>query len=114
MHKDRLRLVYSPSDLNAFLENECITWLDRYDREFPGVLVRDEATEEEDEVVQGACDVHKWKVLAAFQEQGDVANHQGLANRIISPEAGHLGNRGVVQRRQRLGGMLNYYFRAAA
>ena len=41
-------------------------------------------------------------------------NHQGLANRIISPEAGHLGNRGVVQRRQRLGGMLNYYFRAAA
>ena len=41
-------------------------------------------------------------------------NHQGLANRIISPEAAHLGNRGVVQRRQRLGGMLNYYFRAAA
>ena len=31
-------------------------------------------------------------------------NHQGLANRLISPEAGHLGNAGVVQRRQRLGG----------
>src|SRR5437879_10853769 len=30
-------------------------------------------------------------------------NHQGLANRLISPEAGHLGNAGVVQRRQRLG-----------
>ena len=41
-------------------------------------------------------------------------NHQGLANRIISPEAGHLGNAGLVQRRQRLGGMLNYYYRAAA
>ncbi len=41
-------------------------------------------------------------------------NHQGLANRLISPEAGHLGNAGVVQRRQRLGGMLNYYYRAAA
>jgi len=40
-------------------------------------------------------------------------NHQGLANRLISPEAGHLGNAGVVQRRQRLGGMLNYYYRAA-
>jgi transposase InsO family protein len=40
-------------------------------------------------------------------------NHQGLANRIISPEAGHLGNEGEVQRRQRLGGMLNYYYRAA-
>lgn len=41
-------------------------------------------------------------------------NHQGLANRLISPETGHLGNCGVVQRRQRLGGMLNYYYRAAA
>jgi hypothetical protein len=41
-------------------------------------------------------------------------NHQGLANRIIGPEAGHLGNGGVVQRRQRLGGILNYYYRAAA
>lgn len=41
-------------------------------------------------------------------------NHQGLANRLISPEAGHLGNAGPVQRRQRLGGMLNYHFRAAA
>ena len=41
-------------------------------------------------------------------------NHQGLANRLISPEPGHLGNAGEVQRRQRLGGMLNYYYRAAA
>ena len=41
-------------------------------------------------------------------------NHQGLANRLISSEAGHLGNTGVVQRRQRLGGTLNYYYRAAA
>ena len=41
-------------------------------------------------------------------------NHQGLSNRLISPEVGHLGNAGVVQRRQRLGGMLNYYYRAAA
>jgi putative transposase len=41
-------------------------------------------------------------------------NHQGLANRLISPEVGHLGNTGAVQRRQRLGGTLNYYYRAAA
>jgi transposase InsO family protein len=41
-------------------------------------------------------------------------NHQGLANRLISPEAGHLGNAGLVQRRQRLSGMLNYYYRSAA
>jgi len=41
-------------------------------------------------------------------------NHQGLANQLISPEPGHLGNAGEVQRRGRLGGMLNYYYRAAA
>ena len=41
-------------------------------------------------------------------------NHQGLANQLISPEAGHLRGAGKVQRRQRLGGMLNYYYRDAA
>ena len=40
-------------------------------------------------------------------------NHQGLANQLISPEPGHLGSTGEVQRRERLGGMLNYYYRAA-
>ena len=41
-------------------------------------------------------------------------NHQGLKNRLISPQAGHLGSTGEIQRRQRLGGMLNYYYRSAA
>ena len=41
-------------------------------------------------------------------------NHQGLANRLICPEPDDLANTGVVQRRKRLGGMLNYYYRAAA
>ncbi len=41
-------------------------------------------------------------------------NHQGLANRIICPEASHLRSSGAIQRRQRLGGMLNYYHRNAA
>ena len=41
-------------------------------------------------------------------------NHQGLANQLISPEPGHLSNTGKVERRQRLGGMLSYYYRAAA
>ena len=40
-------------------------------------------------------------------------NHQGLANRIIDPEPGCGRNTGAVERRQRLGGMLNYYYRAA-
>jgi hypothetical protein len=41
-------------------------------------------------------------------------NHQGLGNQLISRDAGHLGSAGEIQRRQRLGGMLNYYYRAAA
>lgn len=41
-------------------------------------------------------------------------NHQGQSNQLIRPEAGHLGASGAIQRRQRLGGMLNYYYRAAA
>lgn len=38
---------------------------------------------------------------------------QGLGNRLIIPEAGEVNQEGKVQRRQRLGGMLNYYYRAA-
>ena len=41
-------------------------------------------------------------------------NHQGLGNRLIFRDAAAAGTAGVVQRRERLGGMLNYYYRAAA
>ena len=41
-------------------------------------------------------------------------NHQGLGNRLIVPDAAQTGRRGAVLRRERLGGMLNYYYRAAA
>jgi putative transposase len=39
--------------------------------------------------------------------------HQGLGNQLIRPEPSHVGNTGAVQQRERLGGMLNYYYRAA-
>jgi putative transposase len=39
--------------------------------------------------------------------------HQGLGNRLLHPEPSHLGSVGVIRRHQRLGGMLNYYHRAA-
>jgi hypothetical protein len=41
-------------------------------------------------------------------------NHQGLENRLIRPEPRPTDTAGVVHRRARLGGMLNYYYRAAA
>ena len=41
-------------------------------------------------------------------------NHQGLDNRLIDPQPSDLGTARTIKRRQRLGGMLNYYHRAAA
>ena len=40
-------------------------------------------------------------------------NHQGLGNRLITPQAIPTDSNGTIQRCQRLGGMLNYYHRAA-
>ena len=40
-------------------------------------------------------------------------NHQGLGNRLITPGAIPANSNGTIQRRQRLGGTLNYYQRAA-
>jgi putative transposase len=41
-------------------------------------------------------------------------NHQGLGNLLICPEKEHVANTGAVQRQGRMGGLLNYYDRAAA
>ena len=41
-------------------------------------------------------------------------NHQGLENRLIRSDAVIEGGRGHIHRRQRLGGMLNFYYQAAA
>jgi putative transposase len=41
-------------------------------------------------------------------------NHQGLGNRIITPDEMVGERKGTVRRRQRLGGMLNYYYRDVA
>ena len=40
-------------------------------------------------------------------------NHQGLGNKLVSPEPISVGRAGPVRCRSRLGGMLNYYDRAA-
>jgi len=41
-------------------------------------------------------------------------NHQGLGNRLITPEELRISGSGAIRRRQRLGGMLNYYYRQTA
>ena len=41
-------------------------------------------------------------------------NHQGLDNRLLQPTSIATPRHHPIQRRRRLGGMLNYYYRAAA
>ena len=41
-------------------------------------------------------------------------NHQGLGNRLIIEEEPQASSMDAIQCRQRLGGMLNYYYRQAA
>ena len=41
-------------------------------------------------------------------------NHQGLGNRLIMPENINSDPQGAVECRARLGGLLKYYYRAAA
>jgi len=41
-------------------------------------------------------------------------NHQGLDNTLIRADPADAANDAVIQRRQRLGGMLNFYYRQAA
>jgi putative transposase len=40
-------------------------------------------------------------------------HHQGLGNRLIVPETSEPEDKGAIQCRERLGGMLKYYHRAA-
>ena len=41
-------------------------------------------------------------------------NHQGLNNKLICPHLTLIREGGEVKRRERLGGLLNYYYRTAA
>ena len=41
-------------------------------------------------------------------------NHQGLGNRLIIRDECQAGNSGAIRRHERLGGMLNFYYRQAA
>ena len=41
-------------------------------------------------------------------------NHQGIDNRLIDDQRGRVNMTGGIERRERLGGMLNYYYRRAA
>jgi hypothetical protein len=72
MFKNETAYTYSPSDLNAFLDNECVTWLDRFNLDFPGQISKD-AAEEGDLVLQRSGEEHERKMLDSFRIEMDVA-----------------------------------------
>jgi hypothetical protein len=60
-------------------------------------------------------DRHLRRMIAEYVEHYHrERNHQGLANELIERVPTGAGNLGRIRRRQRLGGLLNYYCRAAS
>ena len=58
---------------------------------------------------------HLRKIVAEFVDHyRHERNHQGLDNRLIEPISSDANRTGAVNCRQRLGGILNYYYREAA
>lgn len=58
-----------------------------------------------------------WEVMGAadfVEHYHHEGNHQGLGNALIEPELEHLHSTGDITCRNRLGGMLRYYYREAA
>jgi predicted RecB family nuclease len=60
---------FSPSDLIRYLGCPFVSWLDRYDKEFPGRLTRDSVSEE-DELLQGCGDKHERAYLEELKTSG--------------------------------------------
>jgi predicted RecB family nuclease len=72
--------TYSPSDLIQFLENEAVTWFNRFEIEQPGVLSRDEQAASEN-LIQLAGDEHERRFLEELlAEKRDVADLRGVSD----------------------------------
>ena len=60
-------------------------------------------------------ETHLRRVLSEYMAHYHAErNHQGLSNQLIRPAASPVNTNGAVRRRERLGGLLNFYHRAVA
>jgi putative transposase len=73
--------------------------------------IKEECLERMVFVGQGSLRRAVGEYMAHYHEE---RNHQGLDNTLIRVRPRHAANDAEIHRRQRLGGMLNYYYRAAA
>ena|SRR5258705_1640900 len=92
--------IYSPSDLIQFLENEAVTWFERFDKESPGILGRDDESAS-NKLVQLAGEKHERGFLdQLFIENRDVVNLHGLDDAVARTlEAMRSGREVIYQAR---------------
>jgi putative transposase len=58
---------------------------------------------------------HLRRAVSEFVEHYHLErNHQGVDNQVLTPMALPANDRGRISRRERLGGLLNFYYRNAA
>lgn len=109
MQKHGNAWIYSPSDLIQFLENEAVTWFNRFDKERPGVLSRDEEAASE-KLIQLAGDEHERRfleeLLADKRDVADLRELSGAAARTL--EAMRSGREVIYQGRLEAGEFAGY------
>ena len=81
MKRENGKLNFSPSDLTRFIESEFITWMDRYDLEYPGEIERDE-DDETARLLQRRGIQHEKDFLARLEKEGrdivDISSFTGF------------------------------------
>ena len=109
MQRFQEQWLYSPSDLIKFLENEAVTWFDRYDKERLGELVADE-TSAEDRLIQTTGEKHESEVLTQLTSEGrDVADLKGATEAFESTmRAMSAGREIIYQARLEHGDFVGY------
>ncbi len=109
MQKRGRAWVYSPSDLIQFLENEAVTWFERFDKERPGILVRD-ADSAPDKLVQLYGEEHEKKFLdqliAEHRDVADLRDVDGVTEKTIQEM--HSGREVIYQARLESGQFAGY------
>ena len=96
MQKSTDAWIYSPSDLIQFVENEAVTWFNRFERERPGVLTRDELAAEE-QSIQQAGDKHEAAFLDQLVAEGrDLSDIRNKGNPFVATRDAMRDGREVI------------------
>ncbi|HEY9712507.1 MAG TPA: hypothetical protein V6C72_03495, partial [Chroococcales cyanobacterium] len=93
MQRRNGQLLFSPSDLNRYLESPFVSWMDRLHLEMPGTVVPDEDSETNKLLQKKGLD-HEYRFLQELRNQGkdviDVSSAPDqFAATLTAMQAGH-------------------------